>query len=58
MGKDYRAYLEVSYKGVPLWGSHIEDCNIFGSVLESPCFGKVPQAHQHHFEVYLRYPIL
>ena len=28
--------------GVPVWGSHIKDCNIWGSILGSPCLGKLP----------------
>ena len=30
--------------GVPFWGSHNEDYSIWGSILGSPCLGKLPSS--------------
>ena len=33
--------------GVPFWGSNNKDYSIFGSILGSPNFGKLPNFHPH-----------
>ena len=47
-------------RGIMLGGPHNKDCSIWGSILGSPYFGKLPNLGSGlwvYLEVYLRYPL-